>query len=84
MRFWVWLGKPEDIMEDLAMVVNTAKKVFPGTENENRNETKEEPKISFNSNLQGEGGNLTPPPSWLSLSNSRTVKAVTLEFCSIQ
>ena len=51
MRFWVRLGKPEDIMEDLAMVVNTAKKVFPGTENENRNETKEEPKISFNSNL---------------------------------
>ena len=45
---WVRLGKPEDIMEDLATVVNTAKKVFPGTENENRSETEEQLKISFN------------------------------------
>ena len=44
---WVQLGKPEDIMEDLATVVNTPKKVFPGTENENRNETEEQPNISF-------------------------------------
>ena len=28
---WVRLGKPEDIMEDLATAVNTTKKVFPGT-----------------------------------------------------
>ena len=34
-------------MEDLAMAVNTPKKVFPGTENENRNETEEQPNISF-------------------------------------
>ena len=34
-------------MEDLATVVNTPKKVFPGTENENRNETEEQPNISF-------------------------------------
>ena len=27
---------------------------------------------------------LTPPPSWFSLNNSKTVKAVTLEFRSIQ
>ena len=32
----------------------------------------------------GVGGNFIPPPSWFSLNNSRTVKAVTLEFCSIQ
>ena len=44
---WVRLGKPEDIMEDLATAVNTPKKVFPGTENENRNETEEQPNISF-------------------------------------
>ena len=52
MRFenWVQLGKPEDIMEGLASAVNTPKKVFPGTENENRNETclEEQPNISFN------------------------------------
>ena len=34
-------------MEDLAMAVNTPKKVFPGTENENRNETEEQSNISF-------------------------------------
>ena len=45
---WVRLGKPENIMEDLATVVNTAKKVFPGTENGNRSETEEQLKISFN------------------------------------
>ena len=44
---WVRLGKPEDIMEDLATAVNSPKKVFPGTENENRNETEEQPNISF-------------------------------------
>ena len=44
---WVRLGKPEDIMEDLATAVNTPKKVFPETENENRNETEEQPNISF-------------------------------------
>ena len=40
----------------------------------------------FNPNLgggEGGGGNFTPP-SWFSLNNSKTVKAVTLEFCSIQ
>ena len=40
---WVRLGKPED----LAMAVNAPKKVFPGTENENCNETEERPNISF-------------------------------------
>ena len=30
------------------------------------------------------GCNFTPPPSWFSLNNSKTVKAVILEFCSIQ
>ena len=44
---WVRLGKPEDIMEDLATAVNSSKKVFTGTENENRNETEEQPNISF-------------------------------------
>ena len=32
---------------------------------------------------EGKGGNFIPP-SWISLNNSKTVKAVTLEFCSIQ
>ena len=32
----------------------------------------------------GGGGNFTPPPSWISLNNSKTVKAVTLDFCSVQ
>ena len=35
-------------MEDLETAVNTPKKVFPGTQNENRNETEEQPNISFN------------------------------------
>ena len=30
------------------------------------------------------GGLFYSPPSWFSLNNSRTVKALTLEFCSIQ
>ena len=34
-------------MEDLATAVNTPKKVFPGTENKNCNETEEQPSISF-------------------------------------
>ena len=44
---WVQLGKPEEIKADLAMVVNTPKKVFPRTENENCNGTEEQPNISF-------------------------------------
>ena len=36
-----------------------------------------------NPNLGGGGGNFTPP-SWFSLNNSKMVKAVTLEFHSIQ
>ena len=32
----------------------------------------------------GGGGNFTPPLSWISLNNSKTVKAVTLDFCSVQ
>ena len=42
--------------------------------------------ISLNPNLGvcGGGGNFTPLPSWFSLNNSKKVKAVTLEFCSIQ
>ena len=32
----------------------------------------------------GEGGGVKLPPSWFSLNNSETVRAVTLEFCSIQ
>ena len=46
----VQLGKPEDIIEDLATVVNTPKKVFPGAETENRNKTdlEEQVSISFN------------------------------------
>ena len=35
-------------MKDLATTANTPKKVFPGAENENRNETEEQPNISFN------------------------------------
>ena len=31
----------------------------------------------------GGGGNPPPPPCWFSLNNSKTVKAVTLAFCSI-
>ena len=50
---WVRLGKPEDIMEDLATAVNSPKKVFTGTENENRNETEEQPNISFKITLPG-------------------------------
>ena len=39
----------------------------------------------FNPNLEGGGVILpSPPPSWFFLNNSKTVKAVTLEFCSIQ
>ena len=48
----------------------------------------------FNPNLGGEwwgggggkggGVGVILPPSWFSLHNSETVKAVTLEFCSIQ
>ena len=34
-------------MEDLETAVNTPKKVFPGAENENRNETEEQQSISF-------------------------------------
>ena len=45
---WVRLGKPQYIMEDLETAVNTPNKVFPGTENENRNDTEEQPNISFN------------------------------------
>ena len=30
------------------------------------------------------GGVILPPPSLFSLNNSKTVKTVTLEFCSIQ
>ena len=48
-------------MEDLAMAVNTPKKVFTGTENENRNETEEQPNISFNvTSLHGPS---TPSPN---------------------
>ena len=32
----------------------------------------------------GGGGNFTLSPSWFALNNSKSVKAVTLEFCSIQ
>ena len=32
----------------------------------------------------GRGGVVILPPSWFSLNNSKTVKAVTLEMCSIQ
>ena len=46
-EYWVRLRKPEDIMEDLETAVNTPKKVFPGVENENRNETEEQQSISF-------------------------------------
>ena len=41
----------------------------------------------FNPNLGGGGGNFTPLPcpySWFFLNNSKTIKAVTSEFCSIQ
>ena len=41
-------------------------------------------KIFTNPNLGvcvGEGGGIYPRPCWFSLSNSETVKAVTLEFC---
>ena len=45
-------------MEDLATAVNTTavntpKKFYPGTENENRNETEAQPNISFNITLPG-------------------------------
>ena len=38
----------------------------------------------INPNLRGGGGNFTLSPHWFSLSNSETVKAITLAFCSIQ
>ena len=37
----------------------------------------------LNPDLGGGGGNFTPSPCWASLTNSKTVKAVTLAFCSI-
>ena len=43
--------------------------------------------IVLNPNLVGvgkAGGNFTISPSWFALNNSKLVKAVTLEFCSIQ
>ena len=43
-------------------------------------------KFSVNPNLGGGGGGggVILPPSWISFNNSKTVKAGTLEFCSIQ
>ena len=38
----------------------------------------------FNSNLGGGEVILPSPPSWFSLNNSKTIRAVTLEFCRIQ
>ena len=38
----------------------------------------------FNTNNLGVGGGIILPPCWFSLNNSETVKAATLEFCSIQ
>ena len=38
----------------------------------------------LNPNFGGGGSNFTPPPSWFSLNNSKTVKAITMEICSIQ
>ena len=38
---------------------------------------------TLNPNLGGWGGGNFTTPSWLSLNNSKTVKAVTLKFCSI-
>ena len=43
-------------------------------------------KHAVNPNLGG-GAKFYPPPplpSWFSLNNSKTIKAVTLEFCSIE
>ena len=41
--------------------------------------------LHLNPNLDGGGGNFNATPrSWFSLNNSKTVKAVTLEFCIIQ
>ena len=37
----------------------------------------------LNPNFFG-GGVILPPPSWFSLNNSKTVKAITMEICSIQ
>ena len=43
-------------------------------------------KLGFNPNpgRKGRGGGFYLPPSWFSFNNSKTVKAVTLEICSIQ
>ena len=38
----------------------------------------------FDSNLGGGEVILPYPPSWFSLNNSKTIRAVTLEFCRIQ
>ena len=43
----------------------------------------------INANLGGRGWGLVilpapSPPGWFSLNNSKTIKAVTLEFCRIQ
>ena len=35
----------------------------------------------FNPNVGG-GGNSPPPPSWFSLNNSKTIKAITLNFAA--
>ena len=37
-----------------------------------------------NLGVKGGGGNYPPPSSWFSLNNSKKVRAVTLDFCSIQ
>ena len=38
----------------------------------------------FNPNLGGGSGGVILPPCWFSLNNSKTVKAVTLAFYSIE
>ena len=38
----------------------------------------------FNPNLGGGGAGVILPICWVSLNNSKTVKAITLAFCSIE
>ena len=40
--------------------------------------------IKTNKSGRGGGGGVILPPSWFSLNNPKTVKAVTLEFCNIR
>ena len=68
-------------MEDLAMAVNTPKKVFPGAENENHNETEEQPNISFNvTSLPGL--QLLPLTQFVKIHQCQTLQLLLLAQCS--